>query len=161
MSKGKRLTNIASGLCGSFASRNNTLDAYWSIGKLRSLAETHGRTSVSFDLLHAGIEPSSSDLAAVTARYRRLLAKLAESSFVPMADIAVANVQVDFVPPPWPRPIYAKAGWGEQYLMTVTIQANGRASGLARHAGYCRPHDPARERQSARVPDNLPGKTHV
>lgn len=55
MPKGRRLTNIASGMCCSFASRNNDLDGYWSIGKLRSLAERYGQTTVSLDLLMSSI----------------------------------------------------------------------------------------------------------
>lgn len=160
MSKGKRLTNIASGLCGSFVSRNNSLDGYWSIDKLRLLAMQHGQTSVALDLLEGAMEPSSGDFAAVAARYRRLLAKLAGISDIALTDITFATVQADFAPPSWPRIPYERAEWGEQYLLTVTIRADARVAGGARHAGYCRPHDPARECQSARLTGDLPGKTH-
>lgn len=151
MSKGKRLTNIAMGLCGSFVSRNNSLDRYWSIGKLRLLAMQQGRTVVTFDLLDDAMEPSSSDFACVSARYARLLAKLAEISEVPYTDITTATIQADFAPPPWPRMLYATADWGEEYVLTVTIRAEGRAAGVVRHPSYCRPHDPALERQSGRA----------
>lgn len=161
MSKGKRLTNIASGLCGSFVSRNNRLDAYWLIGKWRLLARQHERSSVSFDLLQDAMAPSLGGFASVSARYRRLLAKLAEISGVAPGDITTATIEADFAPPPWPRIIHEKASWGEQYLLTVTIRAEGRAAGVVHRAGYCRPHDPARESPSARVPDDLPGRTHV
>jgi hypothetical protein len=67
MTKGARLTNIASGLCGSFTSRTNDLDGYWSIGKLRSLADRHGRTTVLLDLLTSSILPLSSEFASVLA----------------------------------------------------------------------------------------------
>ena len=144
------LTNIASGLCGSFASRNNDLDGYWSIGTLRSLAERHGRTTVLLDLLTSSIHPSSSEFAPVLARYRRLLAKLAELSRIRLEDITTAHITLDFAPPPWPRTSYFKQQWGDQFTLTVTINANGRAAGIVHHAGYCRSHDPARESRSAR-----------
>ena len=41
MPRSARLTNIANGLCGSFVSRNNDVEGYWAIGKLRLLAGQH------------------------------------------------------------------------------------------------------------------------
>jgi len=150
MPRGARLTNIASGLCGSFASRNNDLDGYWSIGKLRSLAERYGRTTVLIDVLTSSIHPSSSEFAPVLARYRSLLAKLADLSGIRLDEITAAHITLDFAPPPWPRISYYKPQWGDQFTLTVTINAGGRAAGIVHHAGYCRLHDPARERWSAR-----------
>jgi len=150
MPRSARLTNIASGLCGSFASRNNDLGGYWAIGKLRLLAEQHGRTTVLLDVLTSSVQPSSSEFAPVLARYRRLLAKLAGPSGIRLEEITAARFTVDFAPPPWPRASYYQPQWGGQFALTVTINADGRAAGIMRHAGYCRPHDPARERRSAR-----------
>lgn len=149
MPKGRRLTNIASGMCCSFASRNNDLDGYWSIGKLRSLAEQYGQTTVSLDLLTSSIHPSSSEFAPVLSRYRNLLAKLTTLSGIPLEEMTAAHITLDFAPPPWPRAIYYKPQWGYQFTLTVTINADGRAAGMIRHAGYCRSHDPARESRSA------------
>jgi hypothetical protein len=141
----KRLTNIANGLCGSFISRNNDLDGYWAIGKLRSLADQHRQTTVVLDLLTSSAQPSSAQCSDVFERYCRLLATLAEHSRIPFADITVARIVLDFAPPPWPRTSYYKLQWGDQFTVTVTIEANGRAMGIAREAGYCRPHHRARE----------------
>lgn len=144
------LTNIASGLCGSFASRNNDLDGYWAIGKLRSLAEQYGRTAVLLDVLTSSIHPSSSGFAPVLARYRHLLAKLANLSGIRLEEITLARITLDFAPPPWPRIRYYKPQWGDQFTLTVTINADNRAAGIVRHEGYCRPHDSARESRSIR-----------
>jgi hypothetical protein len=141
----KRLTNIANGLCGSFISRNNDLDGYWAIGKLRSLADQHGQTTVVLDLLTSSTQPSSAQCSDVFERYCRLLAMLAECSRIPLTDITVARVALDFAPPPWPRASYYKLQWGDQFTVTVTIEANGRAVGIAQDAGYCRPHDVAKK----------------
>ncbi len=146
------LTNIASGLCGSFISRNNDLDGYWTIGKLRLLAGQHERDAVLLDLLAPSMEPPSSGFAPVLARYCRLLAKLARLSGTRLEQITAARITVDFEPTPWPRASYYQPRWGEQFMVTVTIGADGRADGIARQAGYCRPHDPASERRSARPP---------
>jgi len=150
MPRRARLTNIAGGLCGSFASRNNDLDGYWSIGKLRSLAERYGRTTVLIDVRTSSIHPSSSEFAPVLARYRSLLAKLADLSGIRLDEITAAHITLDFAPPPWPRISYYKPQWGDQFTLTVTINADGRAAGIVHHAGYCRLHDPARESRSAR-----------
>jgi hypothetical protein len=142
----KRLTNIANGLCGSFISRNNDLDGYWAIGKLRSLADQHGQTTVVLDLLTSSTQPSSAQCSDVFERYCRLLATLAKCSRIPFADITVARIALDFAPPPWPRASYYKLQWGDQFTVTVIIEADGRAMGMARDTGYCRPHDAARKK---------------
>lgn len=150
MPRSARLTNIANGLCGSFASRNNELGGYWTIGKLRLLADQHGRTTVLLDALTASMQPSSSDFAPVLVRYRRLLEKLAGLSGTRLDEITAARITVDFAPPSWPRAGDHKEQWGRQFVLTVTINSDGRAAGIMRHAGYCRPHDPDSERRSAR-----------
>jgi hypothetical protein len=150
MSRRGRLKNVAAGLCHSFASRNNDLDGYWSIGKLRSLAEQYGRTTVSLDLQTSSIQPSSSEFVPVLARYQRLLQKLANLSRIRVEEIKEASITLDFAPPPWPRASYYRLNWGEQFVLIVTIKADKRATGTMRHAGYCRPHNPAMESRSTR-----------
>jgi hypothetical protein len=154
MPRSARLTNIANGLCGAFASRNNDLDGYWSIGKLRLLADQHGLSTVVLDVLTASMQPSSPAFAAVLARYRGLLAKLAACSGIGLEEMTAARITVDFAPAPWPRISYCKMEWGEQFVLSVTIEAQGRATGVTCHAGYCRPHDPARATRSTRAPSH-------
>lgn len=150
MPRGAHLTNIASGLCGSFASRNNELDGYWSIGQLRSLAGRHGESTVIFDLVMSTIQPPSSEFEIVLVRYRRLLAKLTDISSIRLEEITAARITLNFAPRPWARIEYYKQQWGDQFTLSVTINADGQSAGIAHHTGYCRPHDPARERRSAR-----------
>lgn len=154
MSINGRLKNIANGLCGSFVSRNNDVNGYWSIGKLRLLAEQHGQATLSLDPLSLSMQPASSEFSAVLARYRRLLEKLAKLSRVPLEEIKGAYITIDFAPEPWPRPSYIGPRWGDQFVLTVTITANGRATGIVRHASYCRPHDPTKESKSTRCSNN-------
>lgn len=147
MPRSARLTNIAAGLCGSFVSRNNDLAGYWAIGKLRSIAERYSQSAVLLDVLAPSMQPLSSEFAQVLADYHLLLQKLASRSGIRFAAINAAYISVDFSPHPWPRAIYCKNEWGEQFLVTVTIRGDGRADGIISHAGYCRPHDPDRERR--------------
>ena len=152
MPRSARLINIASGLCGAFASRNNDLDGYWSIGKLRLLADQHGQSAVSLDLLASSMQPSASWFEPVLARHRQLLAKLADISGIRLDDISAANIVLDFAPPPRPRAGYCTPDCGDPFDLTVRVEADGRAAGIVRHAGYCRPHDPAQETRSTRLP---------
>jgi len=147
MPRSARLTNIADGLCGSFASRNNDLVGYWAIGKLRSLAERYSQNAALLNVLAPSMQPPSPEFAQVLADYHLLLQKLASRSGIRLEAITAAYISVDFLPQPWPRAIYYKKQWGEQFLVTVTVCADGRADGIVSHAGYCRPHDPDRERR--------------
>ena len=126
------------------------MDGYWSIGQLRSLAEQHGESTVIFDLLKSTIQPPSSEFGTVLVRYRRLLVKLANLSNIQLEEITAARSTLDFAPRPWPRIHYYKQHWGDQFTLTVTIDADAQAAGIVHHAGYCRTHDPARETRSAR-----------
>lgn len=149
MPRSARLTNIAAGLCGSFASRNNDLCGYWAIGKLRMLSEQHAQNAVSLDLLASSMQPPSPEFAPVLADYRCLLQALAGKSGIRLEDITVACILIDFSPQPWPRAIYYRQQWGAQFLLIVTISADGRADGVVSHGGYCRAHDPGSERSRA------------
>ncbi|MBB3221125.1 hypothetical protein [Pseudoduganella umbonata] len=150
MPRSARLANIANGLCGSFISRNNDVDGYWAIGKLRLLAGQHEQSAVSLDVLASAMQPLLPGFEPGLAHYRGLLAKLAGCSGIPPEEITAARIEVDFAPPPWPRIPYYEPQCGEQYVLTVTVSAEGRADGIVRHAGYCRPHDPTSERRSTR-----------
>jgi len=152
MPQSARLTNIASGLSGAFASRNNDLDGYWSIGKLRSLADQHGQSTVSLDMLASSMQPLASGFEPVLARHQLLLAKLADISGIRLEDISAASIVLDFAPPPRPRAGYCTPDCGDPFDLTVRIEADGRAAGIVRHAGYCRPHDPIQETRSTRPP---------
>lgn len=146
MARKAHLSNIAAGLCGSFASRNNDAGGYWVIGKLRVLAEQHAQNRASIDVLAPSIQPASSEFAQVLADYHRLVKKLASRTGIRLEDITTATITVDFLPRPWHRTSYYQQHWGEQFLLTVTIRAEGRADGIVSHGGYCRPHDPDKER---------------
>lgn len=152
MPRSARLTNIASGLCGAFASRNNDLDGYWSIGKLRSLADQHGQSTVSLDVLALSMQPLVSGFEPVLVRHQLLLAKLADMSGIRFQDISAAEIVLAFAPPPRPRASCHAPDCGDPFELTVRVEADGRAAGIVRHAGYCRPHDPAQETRSTRPP---------
>jgi len=80
----------------------------------------------------------SSAIAGALQRWR-------SARVFPFTDITVARIVLDFAPPPWPRASYYKLQWGDQFTVTVTIEADGRAVGMAPDAGYCRPHGAARK----------------
>lgn len=153
MPRSARLKNIASGLCGSFVSRNNDLYGYWSLGKLRLLAEQRGQKTVLLNLLTSSMQPSNSEFTTILGRYSRLFAKLMKLSHVRAEEVTAASISIDFSPPPWPRPRYIDPECGDQFILTVTIEAYDRAPGIVHHASYCRPHDPDKESRSTRCSD--------
>ena len=55
-----RLRDTASGLCGSFDSRNNDVYAPWLLGKLRLLVDEHGPVTLSIDLLALSMQKACS-----------------------------------------------------------------------------------------------------
>jgi hypothetical protein len=59
---------------------------------------------------------------------------LTTRSGIRLDEITLACITVDFSPPPWPRATYCKQHWGGQFLLTVTISADGKADGIMRHA---------------------------
>jgi hypothetical protein len=93
--------------------REQRSGGYWAIGKLRSLAEKYGQTTVLLNLLTSSIYPCSSEFAPVLARYRHFLAKLADLSRIRLDEITEARITLDFAPPPWPRISYYKPQWGD------------------------------------------------
>lgn len=153
MPRSARLKNIAGGLCGAFVSRNNDLYGYWALGKLRLLAEQHSRKTVLLDFLTQSMEPASPEFSTVLVRYSRLLEKLIKISRVRTEEITAASIVIDFAPAPWLRPRYIDPECGDQFVLTVTIEADGRMPGIVRRASYCRPHDPDKERRSTRCSD--------
>ena len=162
MPRSARLTNIAAGLCGSFASRNNDLAGYWAIGKLRLLAEQYSRTAVSLDLLALSVQPSAPEFAQVLSDYYIQLRKLASRSGVPLETLTEAYITVDFLPSPGPSASYYKKQWHQQFLVTASVSSDGRADSIVSHAGYCRSHDPNRERRriagQRRCPSSASGR---
>ena len=149
MAREKALKNIASGVYGAFVSRNNDLDGYWGLGKLRSLAQQHGVRRVQLDLLAATIVPADCHFAPLLKRYSTYLQNRLAGSDVPPARVARAVVELDFEPD-----VPAQAPWpccgGDLFKLTVSIVSDADRVCQIDGYGHCHPHSPSREFRSTR-----------
>ena len=146
------IKSVVNGLLGSFVSRNNDIDGYWGLGKLRSLSELYNTTSITINLKpkHGRIESQHISLNVTTQHYASMLVSIIERCGLPSAYIADARIIVDFVvPPTLPEP--PKYTWGEPFLCTVVIIDDTGREWRASHTGRCGRHDPEREMRSTRT----------
>jgi hypothetical protein len=147
----KLLKNVASGLCGSFISRNNDVAGYWGLGKLRSLAQRHQTTTVSLDLLARSITPHDEQFSKLISGYRVRFAKQLNSKNISESLITSATIHVDFEPAMHEQTRIPMATWGKPFKLSVEIVDDERRSHSVSNYGYCAPHDPTRESKSGGV----------
>jgi len=83
MAKRKELKNIASGLYGSFISRNNDVRGYWGVGKLCLAAQRHHTKVVHLDLLSQSNSLTSTEFDKLVVGYNDKLQKHLESRHLP------------------------------------------------------------------------------
>jgi hypothetical protein len=140
----RELASTVHGLYGSFISRNNDVDGYWGIGKLRLHAQEVGSNTVRFDLVDELIQPPSSDFQRLVERYHIKFLSYAASRFA-----SSALIELNFKPTPPTERIVPMNTWGDMFRLTVTIK-DDRGRVYSRDGyGYCGPHDPKRESRSA------------
>lgn len=148
MARRKELKNIASGLYGSFISRNNDVAGYWGIGKLCLLAQQHRTTIVRLDLVAGSIAPGSSEFAKLVSGYAAKLKKQLSAKTIPESWITSAIIELDFKPGyPVGRQIPIST-WGDLFKLTVTISDDREKEHEVHGYGYSAPHDHRRERRS-------------
>lgn len=147
----KDLKNLASGLHGSFMSRNNDVDGYWGVGKLCLHAKKSQIDVVRLDLFPELDSLDDPGLLALVAGRRadlkkRLLAKNMSADWV-----AAACIELDFNPPSPSGRFIPITTWGRLYRLTVAIVDDRHKLHAVSGYGYCAPHDPVKESRSARA----------
>ena len=148
MARHKELKSIASGLYGSFISRNNDVAGYWGIGKLCLLAQQHRTTIVRLDLVAGSIAPGSSEFAKLVSGYVAKLKTHLSAREIPESWIASAIIELDFKPEyPVGKQIPIST-WGDPFKLTVTIRDDRQKRHEVHGYSYSAPHDPRRERRS-------------
>lgn len=149
MARRKELKDIASGLYGSFISRNNDVAGYWGIGKLCLLAEQQDVRKVRIDLLTKSMAPASSEFAKLVSGYGSILQRHLSAKRIPGNWMSSAIIEVDYKPehPSGKHtPIVTR---GNLFRLTVTITDDMNKSHTVSGYGYCEPHDPKKEYKSA------------
>jgi hypothetical protein len=149
MTRRGELTDLAAGLLGSFASRNNDVGGYWTLGLLRSLADRAGARLLRFDLRTGTAEPLAPITATVARVYGYKLEQQLTRRRIPAGVVSSAEITVEFgvqADPFRPAPTY-----GEPVRCTVVlVDYRNRVYRVSRLTN-CGPHDPARERRSTRA----------
>jgi hypothetical protein len=150
MSRRAEHQNLANALLGTFVSRNNDVDGYWAIGRLRSDAEGGNSPVMELDILNGTSRPETSDGGAVAEFYREWIgpriAKLREPTAV-----AGVLVRLNFAPEPPFRFAREVSTYGAPYTCEVLVTSSGDATRVDRHTGRCARHDPTHEHRSTRA----------
>ena len=149
MPRRRELKNIASGVYGSFISRNNDVGGYWGIGKLCLLAQQHETNIIRLNLLAESIFPASAEFHRLVAGYHSFLQKHLVARHLPKNWATSAIIELDFkaVPPSGKHiPIVT---WGSLFKLTVAITDDMGKNYTITGYSYCGPHNPKKESKSA------------
>jgi len=149
MARRKELKNIASGLYGSFISRNNDVGGYWGIGKLCLLAQQSGVQIVRLDLVAKSITPASSEFSKLVSGYSSILKKHLSAVGIPDNWLASAIIELDFEPEHPSGKHIPIATWGSLFKLMVNIEDDMKKNHTVSGHGYCGPHNPRKESKSA------------
>lgn len=149
MSRRSILKGIASGVVGSFVSRNNDLDGYWGIGMLCLYARNIRKTSVTINLC-SNVEEQLiiSTLAGnYCYMFKNITAKLKlNPHWVKKVEILIefGTSNGNLIKAPYDT-------WGDPFQCTLSITDDLGHIWRASKIGRCVPHDPKRESRSTRA----------
>jgi len=145
----RELKGIASGLLGTFVSRNNDISGYWGIGLLcRDALASNG--AVELRLLEGHATPSTASTASALLLYLPKLKTMIEKRRFSMPHLAEATISVQFgTPGHFPMP--PQFTRGDPFLCTVTLtDIRGKRHSVSA-VSRCAPHNPRFESRSVRV----------
>lgn len=143
----KELKGIAAGLYGSFINRNNDVDGYWGMGKLRLHADQNKSSHVVINLLDEIIDPPTKDFAKLIGSYHKFLKQHIAARNIASNWLTGASIDLIFnVPPPEGRTPWRKT-FGSLFKLTVTLIDDRNKHYIITGYGYCAPHNPQFEFQ--------------
>jgi hypothetical protein len=151
MPRRKQLKNIASGLYGSFISRNNDVSGYWGIGKLCLLTQKNKTTTVQINLLAETISPDSQEFKKLLASYHAFLHTHLASQDIPLDWIIAATIDINFNPADQPKKATLLLSNGNLFKLSVAITDDRNKIHTISGYGRCRKHNPKSEQRSTRI----------
>ena len=151
MARRKELGSIASGIIGSFNSRNNDIDGYWAIGKLYKLVVQLERKVISIDLKSKIITPSSSEFNYMITFYHNMLTRLLVKHDIPSEWVISVKISAEFEAEFDSNHHYWRSALGKPCNLKCDILDDNGRHHIAYAYNNCRPHDPSREIQSSRA----------
>jgi len=146
----KELKGIAAGLYGSFINRNNDVDGYWGIGKLRLHADQNKSSHVVINLLDETINPPTKDFCQLLKSYHKFLKQHIIARNLPPDWLFGASIDLFFDAPPPEGRTPCRATYGSLFKLTVTLIDDRNKNHIITGYGYCAPHDPNLESRSSK-----------
>ncbi|EGU39774.1 hypothetical protein VISP3789_08618 [Vibrio splendidus ATCC 33789] len=150
MGRRRELGSIASGIVGSFASRNNDVDGYWGIGKLCKFAECQSSKAITVDLKNRGIKPSAKEFDLMVCSYSEMLFRLMGKRELPNSWLVSATIRVEFDVEYQHEHHYWRCELGKPCTLICEILDDIGRTHKANAYVNCLPHNPNRECRSSR-----------
>ncbi|WP_446751420.1 hypothetical protein [Vibrio sp. S9_S30] len=150
MGRRRELGSIASGIIGSFCSRNNDVDGYWGIGKLYKHVDLLESKVVSIDLLSQTIEPYDPSFELMVKQYSEILHKLVAKRELRRNWLQAVCVEIEFEVAYEHRHHYWRSALGNPCNMKCIIEDDLGKRYTAFSYTNCYPHDPNKEARSTR-----------
>lgn len=150
MARRKELKGIAHSLNGSFVSRNNDYQGFWSIGRLKRFAIERGLKSVTFTF---PVPASGEDFDLINdigRRYTVMLADLILKQQLPDSWVKNASIVIDFYTHDDAAQSAECHTSGDPFKCLCQITDDGGCEYSSIIYGRCLPHSPERELRSNR-----------
>jgi len=150
MPKRKAIKGIVGGIASSFASRNNDSDGYWTMGIVCKIVRDSGANHFTLDLATGESRPEykySSQIAA--PYYDSILRQITKLGFTEEV-IRNTMIEVEFNVPSSKSQIASEWLDGSPFICRAIIVDDLNRVWSANFDGWCRPHDPKKERRSVR-----------
>lgn len=148
MARRRELKNIASGMLGSFISRNNDVAGYWGVGKLCLLAQDRRTGGVKLNLLSKSMAPESAEFFKLLDGYYSILQERLTARNIPGLWVRSAMIEIEFSPEDRPKKQVPIITWGNLFRISVSILDDRGGEHKVSTYSYCAPHNPKKEHQS-------------
>ena len=147
----KQVRNIASGLLGTFTSRNNDINGYWGLGVLRLYAGRCGIETLEIDLLsQVSDELAGSPLLVAERYYRAWFSSALSNRQVDLADLSSARIRLRFSTFA-EFPDVVRDTRGEPYVCCVSIANQHGVEYSTSRIGVCANHNPWIDSRRTRI----------
>ena len=151
MPSSRVLKSIASGLVGTFVSRNNDVSGYWGIGQIQREIEGLLDKVVELDLLHGKAAPEGPIARELIAHYSAyLFASLAREGFA-ASEVTAAKVLVEFGTFGEAQAPDLFSTIGQPFNCKVVLASQSGKTFSVVRGGLSRPHNPIVECRSMRA----------
>lgn len=148
MARRKELLNIATGLVGSFNSRNNDDEGYWAIGRLKSCAMAESINTLTFDLLTGQVTVYGKISRSILSAYKEKLSTHLTTHGIPITWLRHVEIHVSFSQVALPSYEVLRSALGDLYQCRCIIIDDLNHEYSVSTYGHCLPHNPAKEFRS-------------